>query len=60
MVLDFELIKNEDDLIEVLINLSPTYIGFELYRISEERAKNLLEKIAKIPNFPEMILITPL
>lgn len=34
-MLDFNLIKNADDLIEMIVTLSPAYSGFELYKISE-------------------------
>lgn len=46
LVLDYKLINDEDDLIDMVITLSPTYSGFELYRISEDRARRFEKKIS--------------
>ena len=41
IILDYTRIKNEDDILEILIKLSPGYSGYELYHITNGRLRRL-------------------
>jgi hypothetical protein len=56
MVLDLALIKSEDDVLEILHNLTAAYAGFEILSMAEGRLNALLEKYEK-KKF-EAVLIT--
>jgi len=41
IILDYKRIKNEDDLLELIVKLAPGYQGYEMYKISADRLRKL-------------------
>lgn len=60
IILDYTRIKNEDDILEILVKLAPAYSGYELYHITTERLRKLQEKYNALAEKPKVVLFTQL